>query len=156
MTHAIGGRRAPVALSMAAALMALMVLSSPAAATMLVTPQEAQLPPDDSQVRSGIERGPDVIPVYPSGRSGMIQSPFDFRVKFAAHGNTRVDLDTLTVVYKRTPGIDLTARLRPFVGPDGIDMPNAEVPPGTHRILIFIKDSVGHEGRADIRFDVEK
>jgi hypothetical protein len=35
-------------------------------------------------------------------------------------------------------------------------MPIADVPPGDHRILIFIKDSVGHEGRADIRFDVEK
>ena len=133
-----------------------LLLAAPASATTLITGHEALLPPDETQVRSGIERGPDVIPVYPAPKSGMIQSPFGFRVKFEAHGNAKVNLDTLTIVYKRTPGIDLTARVKPFVHPDGIDMPDAEVPPGTHRILIFIKDSVGHEGHADIRFDVEK
>ena len=102
------------------------------------------------------ERGPDIIPVYPAPKSGAIQSPFDFRVKFQAHGNTRIDLDSLTIVYKRVPAIDLTARVKPFVRSDGIDMPIAEAPPGTHRILIFIKDFAGHEGQADIHFDVEK
>ncbi len=129
---------------------------SSAWATALITEHEAQLPPNDAVMRSGIERGPDIIPIYPAPKSGMIQSPFGFRVKFEAHGSTQVNLDTLTVRYERTPEIDLTARVKPFVHPDGIDMPDAEVPPGTHRIWIFIKDSVGHEGRADIHFDVEK
>jgi hypothetical protein len=133
-----------------------LMLAGPASATTLISEHEANLPPDDSASRSGIERGPDVIAVYPGPKSGAIQSPFDFRVKFQAHGNTRIDLDSLTIVYKRIPAIDLTARVKPFVQPDGIDMPVAEVPPGTHRILIIIKDSAGHEGQADIRFDVEK
>lgn len=107
-------------------------------------------------MRSGIERGPDIIPIYPAPKSGAIQSPFGFRVKFKAHGNTEINLDTLSVVYTRIPDIDLTARVKPFARPDGIDMPNAEVPPGAHRIWIFIQDSAGHEGRAEIRFDVEK
>ena len=77
-------------------------------------------------------------------------------MKFRAHGNTQIDLDSLVIVYKKNPAIDLTARVRPFVQPDGINMPTAEVPPGAHRILIFLRDSVGHEGQADIRFDVEK
>jgi hypothetical protein len=107
-------------------------------------------------MRSGIERGPDVIPIYPAPKSGAIQSPFGFRVKFQAHGNTEINLDTLRVVYTRLPDINLTARVKPFTRADGIDMPNAEVPPGAHRIWIFIQDSTGHEGRAEIRFDVEK
>jgi hypothetical protein len=133
-----------------------LVLAGPAYATTLISVQEANLPPDTSASRSGIERGPDIIPVYPAAKSGAIQSPFDFRVKFQAHGNTQIDLDSLTIVYKRIPAIDLTARVKPFVRPDGIDMPVAEAPPGTHRIQIIIKDSAGHEGQADIRFDVEK
>jgi hypothetical protein len=133
-----------------------LLLAGPASATTLISVQESNLPPDDSRLRSGIERGPDIIAVYPAPRSGAIQSPFDFRVKFQAHGNTQIDLDSLNVVYKRIPAIDLTARVKPFVRPDGIDMPIAEVPPGTHRILILVKDSAGHEGQADIRFDVEK
>lgn len=128
----------------------------PVAATPLVTAEEAQLPADNSRLRSGIERGLDIVPVYPAPKSGAIQSPFNFRVKFRAHGNTQIDLDSLVIVYKKNPAIDLTARVRPFVQPDGINMPTAEVPPGAHRILIFLRDSVGHEGQADIRFDVEK
>jgi hypothetical protein len=107
-------------------------------------------------LRSGIERGPDIVVVYPSPKTGMIQSPFDFKVKFQPHGGTEIDLDSLRVVYKRVPAIDLTARLKPYVRADGIDMPSADVPAGGHRIMIFVKDSAGHEGQADIRFDVEK
>ena len=102
---------------------------SPAGAATLITAHEAELPPNEAHMRSGIERGPEIIPIYPAAKSGAIQSPFGFRVKFKAHGNTEINLDTLSVVYTRIPDIDLTARVKPFARPDGIDMPNAEVPP---------------------------
>lgn len=54
----------------------------PVAATPLVTAEESQLPADDSRLRIGIERGVDVIPIFPSPKSGSVQSPFNFRVKF--------------------------------------------------------------------------
>src|SRR4051794_17126918 len=131
-----------------------LLLIAPAAAAPLITEQEARLPLDETQPRGGIERGPDIVPVYPTPKSGAIQSPFAFRVKFQSHGNTRIDLDSLVVVYKKLPAIDLTERIRPFAQSGGINMPDAEVPAGVHRILIFIKDSAGHERRADIRFEV--
>lgn len=142
-------------LRLAAAALASALLMTPAAAETLITEHEAQLPPDNSVLRSGIERGPDVIAVYPQPNKGMIQSPFAFQVKFQPHGGTQIDLDSLTVIYKRIPAINLTARVKPYARPDGIDMPKAEVPAGDHRIMIFVKDSAGHEGQADIRFDVE-
>jgi hypothetical protein len=131
------------------------ILAAPAAAVPLITEHEAQLPRDSSQLRP-IERGPDIIPVYPAAKSGLIQSPFEFRVKFQAHGDTRIDLDTLTILYRTIPAVDLTARVRPFLQSDGIDMRDAEAPAGTHSIEILLKDSAGHEGRAEIRFEVEK
>jgi len=143
-------------LCLAAVALAPALLATPAAAVTLITEQEAHLPPDNSVLRSGVERGPDIIAVYPQPNTGMIQSPFEFKVKFQPHGGTQIDLDTLRVVYKRVPAIDLTGRLKDFIRPDGIDMPKAEVPPGDHRIMIFVRDSAGHEGQADIRFDVEK
>jgi hypothetical protein len=143
-------------LRLAVAALAGALLAIPAAAATLITEHESELPPDNSLLRSGIERGPDIIVVYPPPKTGMIQSPFAFKVKFEPHGGTKIDLDTLTVLYKRIPAIDLTARVKPYVRPEGIDMPSAEVPAGDHRIMIFVKDSAGHEGQADIRFDVEK
>ncbi len=143
-------------LQLAVAALAGALLATPVAAATLITAHEAELPADNSLLRSGIERGPDIIVVYPPPKTGMIQSPFAFRVKFEPHGGTQIDLDSLTVVYKRIPAIDLTARLKPYVRPDGIDMPSAEVPSGDHRIMIFVKDSAGHQGQADIHFDVEK
>jgi hypothetical protein len=131
------------------------LLATPAPAETLITAHEAQLPPDNSVLRS-IERGPEVIAVNPPQAPGMIPSPFEFKVKFQAHGGTQIDLDSLRVVYMRGAGIYLTSRVKPYVRAEGIDMPNAEVPAGEHRIMIFVKDSVGHEGSADIRFDVEK
>jgi hypothetical protein len=140
----------------AVAAFAAALLATPAAAATLITEHEAQLPADNSLLRSGIERGPDIVVVYPPPKTGMIQSPFAFRVKFEPHGGTQINLDTLTVVYKRIPAIDLTARLKPYAHADGIDMPSAEVPAGDHRIMIFVKDSAGHEGQADIHFNVEQ
>jgi hypothetical protein len=136
--------------------MAALLTIGPVAATPLVTAEEAQLPADNSRLRTGIERGLDIVPVYPAPKSAAIQSPFNFRVKFRAHGNTQIHLDSLVIIYKKSPAIDLTERVKPFVQPDGINMPTAEVPPGAHRILILLRDSVGHEGQADIRFEVEK
>jgi hypothetical protein len=77
-------------------------------------------------------------------------------VKFEPHGNTQIDLDSVAVVYKRLPPIDLTERVRPFLQSTGIDMPAAEVPAGTHHIWIFLRDSVGHDGGGEIQFEVVK
>ena len=142
-------------LQLAVAALAGALLANPAMAETLITEHEAQLPPDNSVLRS-IEPGPEVIPVYPpQAAQGMIQSPFEFKVRFRPHGGTQIDLDSLQVLYKRGQGIYLTSRVKPYVHADGIDMPNAQVPAGTHRIVISVKDSVGHLGQADIRFDVE-
>ena len=141
-------------LRLTAAALAGALLASPAAAVTLITEHQAQLPPDNSVLRSGIERGPDIIIVYPSPKTGVIQSPFDFKVKFQPHGGTTIDLDSLTVTYKVIPAQDLTGRLKPYAHPDGIEMPNAEVPVGKYRIMILLKDSAGHEGQADIHFEV--
>jgi hypothetical protein len=141
-------------LRLAVAAFAGALLASPAAAATLITEHEAQLPPDNSVLRSGIERGPEIAVVYPSSKMGVIRSPFDFKVKFQPHGGTTIDLDSLVVSYKVIPTQDLTSRLKPYTHPDGIDMQNAEVPAGKYRIMIFLKDSAGHEGQADIHFEV--
>lgn len=43
------------------------------------------------------------------------------------------------MTYLKSPSVDLTPRLKPFVKPDGIDMPDAELPVGDHVIRVDVK-----------------
>ena len=112
------------------------------AGVVLITAEEAQLPAPKVIVSSrAITRGPRI---EVSGiDDGKLHSPLHFRVKFRAFGGSTIDLGTLAVTYLRDPNIDLTQRIEAFVQPAGIDIPEAEVPPGEHAIRVELKDSEG-------------
>ena len=59
------------------------------------------------------------------------------------NGGAKIDPDSLKVTYIKSPAVDLTSRLKPFVLPTGIDMPDAELPAGDHLIRVDVKDSDG-------------
>lgn len=113
-----------------------------AAGVVLITAEEAQLPAPKEIVSSrAITRGPRI---EVSGiDDGKLHSPLHFRVRFRAFGGSTIDLGTLAVTYLRGPNIDLTQRIKAFVQPAGIDIPEAEVPPGEHAIRVELKDSEG-------------
>ena len=50
------------------------------------------------------------------------------------------------VIYLRTPNVDLTPRVKPFIQADGIDMPDTELPPGEYMVRVDVKDSDGRPG----------
>ena len=50
------------------------------------------------------------------------------------------------MVFLSTPNVDLTPRVKPFVQADGIDMPDAELPPGEYTVRVDVKDTEGHSG----------
>lgn len=52
----------------------------------------------------------------------------------------------MKVTYLRTPNVDLTPRLKPFIQAGGIDMPDAELPQGEHLVRVDVKDSDGRPG----------
>jgi hypothetical protein len=128
-------------------LFAAIVLAAPPkadAGVILITPEEAKLPaPTQMQLASSraITRGPRI---EVSGLDdGKLHSPLHFKLRFLAFGGKSIDPDTVTVTYLRGPNIDLTERIKPFVRPTGIDIPDAEVPPGEHAIRVDLKDSEG-------------
>ncbi|MBX9819085.1 hypothetical protein [Afipia birgiae] len=115
------------------------------AGTVLISADEAKLPPPKGAVgvaTRGITRGPKVAFV---GTADATQSPMRLQLKFESFGGAKIDTDSLKVTYMKSPSVDLTPRLKPFVKPDGIDMPDAELPAGDHVIRVDVKDS---EGRA--------
>lgn len=124
---------------------ALMAASPASAGTVLISADEAKLPPPKGAVAvatRGITRGPKVAYV---GTADTSKSPMRLQLKFESFGGAKIDTDSLKVTYIKSPSVDLTSRLKPFVKPDGIDIPDAELPAGDHVIRVDVKDS---EGRA--------
>lgn len=121
-----------------------LIAGTPASAgTVLISADEAKLPPPKGAVgvaTRGITRGPKVAYV---GAGDAMKSPMRLQLKFESFGGAKIDTDSLKVTYVKTPSVDLTPRLKPFVKSDGIDMPDAELPAGDHLIRVDVKDSDG-------------
>jgi len=123
--------------------------STPAkAAQVLITEEEAKLPPPKGAIvtdRRGITRGPK-INFMESGE--QVHSPMHLQLKFEPFGGAKIDPDSVKVTYLRTPNVDLTARVKAFVQPTGIDIPDVELPVGEHMVRVDIKDTDGRVGTA--------
>jgi hypothetical protein len=116
------------------------------AANVLITDEEAKLPPPRGAFatdRRGITRGPKVDFSSPAA---PMHSPMHLQLKFESYGGAKVDVDSVKVTYLRTPNVDLTSRLKSFVTPDGIDVPDVQLPVGEHMVRVDIKDSDGRMG----------
>ena len=125
-----------------------LLFSGTSRATPLITEEEAKLPPPKGAVaadRRGILRGPKVEFVSP-GES--VASPLKLQLKFESFGGAKIDPDSVKVTFLRTPNVDLTSRVKPFVQADGINMQDAELPPGDYTVRVDIKDSDGRPGTA--------
>lgn len=127
-----------------------------AANMVLITTEEAKLPPPKGAIAMsarGVTRGPKVELVP---QAGAIRSPVRLQLKFQTYGGSKVDLDAVQATYLRTPNVDLTPRIKPFVNATGIDVPAAELPPGDHMVRIDIKDSDGRAATANFVLKVEQ
>jgi hypothetical protein len=122
---------------------------SEASATQLITQEEASLPPPKGAAaldRRGILRSPKVEVVSPD--QAVSNSPLRLRLKFESFGGAKIDPNSVKVLFLRTPNVDLTSRVKPFIDADGINMQDAELPPGDYTFRIDIKDSDGRPGTA--------
>lgn len=65
-----------------------------------------------------------------------------------------VDPEKVQVIYRRQPALDVTARVKAFITPQGIEAPAVLVPPGKHIIEIQAVDKEGRIGRAQMTLTV--
>ena len=129
----------------------------PAYATglVLITADEAKLPPPKGAIAvssRGVTRGPKIELVS----QPAVKSPADIRLKFQTYGGAKVDLDAVHATYLRTPNVDLTPRIKPFVNEAGIDLKSVELPPGDHMLRIDIKDSDGRVATTSFTLKVQQ
>ena len=120
-------------------------LQAPSSAASLISAKEAALPAASEVLPTrGISRGPGVKIVSP-GLDTPVISPFEFKVLFEARGDAKIDLNSVKVIYMKSPFVDLTPRLKKSISIEGIDFTKAEVPPGAHLIRVSVKDTDGRE-----------
>jgi hypothetical protein len=111
-------------------------------ATTLITYQEAALPDDDIEIR-GISLGPRITLLNPHENSGLINTPFQLRIRIEGRGGARVDQNSILITYLKKPAIDLTQRIAPFFKLPEIAINDAIAPRGHHRIRVDAKDTDG-------------
>jgi hypothetical protein len=136
-----------------------LALAQPAsAADVLITEAEASLPsPVDATLTTrGLTRGPVVEQVTPDPDAEPVKSPLPLKIKFQTRNNVPIDKDSVKLTYVRTPGVDLTSRIKAHIGDDGIEIKQAEVPPGKHVIRIELKDQQGRSTTGTIKLTVVK
>ena len=148
--------KALYAMIAACALGATLIFTGPAGALQLITEKEAALPPMPVVHERGISRGPTIVVVSPSPNAGMVQSPVTLKIIFESHGSATINIDSVLVTYLKEPTIDLTQRVKPFIAASGIDVQDAQVPPGTHTLRVDVTDSLGHTNSTDFTFRVSQ
>jgi hypothetical protein len=131
----------------------------PARAIQLVTEQEATLPASTAhplELRGSPTRRPNVTVVSPPPNAGLIRSPFELKLRFRAFGGAMINPESVVVTYLKQPAIDITQRITPFITAEGIDVSQANVPPGLHQFWIELKDDEGRVGGGEFSFQVAK
>jgi hypothetical protein len=131
----------------------------PADAFQLVTKDEAALPAGTIptlELRGSPTRRPNIVVVSPPPNAGLTHSPLDLKLRFHVFGGAEIDPDSIVITYLKQPAIDITQRIMPFITAAGIDVLQAEVPPGTHQFWIEVKDKSGRVGAAEFSFQVAK
>lgn len=140
-----------------------LMLPSVAAAFNLVTPQEAQAsaayevahPPAPFAARSVDPLGPRIEIVSPDV-SAVLQSPMAIAVKFHAASGAEIVADSFRAQYGAFR-IDITDRLLKAtkVTKEGIHIERAELPSGSHRLLLKVQDNAQRSTEREVRFTVQ-
>jgi hypothetical protein len=138
---------------------ALAVGAGAASAQWLVTPEEAEVsrraPPPLAARATPVPGAPSIQVLAPDIGS-PVPSPTRIQVKFNAAAPATIDPETFKVRYGSLR-LDITGRITASskVTPTGIDVAQASLPKGSHRLFIEIRDSAGRVGERQVHFSVE-
>jgi hypothetical protein len=127
-----------------------------ASAVTLITDSEAQLPKaPKAESRAGLTRGPSIEVVTPQAEE-QVRSPARIAVRFVPHGGGQIAPDSVKLVYMSNPRVDLTERVKNYIKGDSLTIPDAEMPAGTHQLMLQVKDNEGRSGKEYLTLKVVK
>jgi len=138
-------------MSMAASSYAVQLVTSAEAAASRNAPpvQEASSDPADPMA-------PQITIIDPDSIDKAIKNPFTMEVLFKSKDGIPVDFKSFQALYGSLK-LDITSRLmkEAVKTSTGIKLSNVNVPSGTHRILLRIKDSQNRLAEKELFFKVE-
>jgi len=140
-------------LASAVSLIGCVGFSFPAHAVTLINSAEAALPdppPLELSVR-GVEAMSGFVQVLPP-KHAVARSHFHMLIRFQDPCNPASVVMTLV----KQPSVDLTARIRPYLSAEGIDVPDAEAPPGDYKIRLIYRDAAGLQRVGNVLFSVAR
>ena len=140
-------------------LVCLIVTGPAAAGDWLITPEEAAMAPALEAGKGLLEVGREditagpVIDVVEPANGSREPMPVQVLIRFTALSEP-LDLASLKVFLIKFIQIDITDRIRPYVTPDGIQVKEAKIPPGKHRVRISLADRTGAVSVREVAFEV--
>ncbi len=150
----------PAAIRVAAAVLVL-CCDLPARAVDLVTPDEAhrsqQAPPVvEAQSSAPDPLAPLIAVVDPQAIGKALKNPFRMEIDFKTSDGARLDFSTFKAYYGAFK-IDITERLlkEATKTSSGLRLSNVNVPSGSHKIILRIKDDQSRMGERELYFKVE-
>ena len=110
----------------------------------------------EAELTSPDPLAPTIQLVDPDGLDRPLKNPFKMEVLFKPQQGAMLDFSSFKAFYG-TFKIDITDRLlkEAVKTSSSIRLANVDVPPGRHKLLISIKDNLGHTAAKEIAFKVE-
>ena len=93
---------------------------------------------------------PDNGPIIGVPKLEVVEGkPFALVVSLAPRDGAAPDPSTLHVECLKSPAIDLTPRIRPYVSQDGVNIERVTLPAGLHHFRVSISDALGRLSEKD-------
>lgn len=114
----------------------------------LVTEEEGAVgnpPPGPIDAGNSLNTGPSIEVIRPE-QNAVLRSPIPIVVRFVPNGRD-VNLSSLKVEVLKLWTIDITNRVLPYTTREGINVENATLPSGEHKLRVTIGDVEGGVSR---------
>lgn len=99
---------------------------------------------------------PDIDLIAPANLGDPLKTPFPIHLVFKPKDGAAIKPGSFRILYGFLK-LDITERLTGHakVGPDGIEVQSADIPPGTHHLITRVSDDRGRQGESDFDFTVK-
>ena len=94
------------------------------------------------ELSRALNDGPEIQIITPKSNNEY-KAPLKVSILFIPNENNDVDLSKLKVECLKFITINITKRILPFATKEGINIENAELPKGKHKIRVTVGDSKG-------------